>query len=197
MYKKVSLVSVLSAALISSGCAGFRENNLKEVSKSDIQITSDQKVKVFSRWELVGDSSNEQMKAAVAAIHKKNFETALAESNCCITVEGPTEADVVVDGKAYNDNTAAAVIPAIFTGLTLYVIPSWVTSHFHIAADVKTQKSENNYELKDSMVMVQWLPMVFVLPFKGSPLKMEKEVGENTYRSLVLKMKNSGVLEKS
>lgn len=197
MFKKISVVSVLSASLISSGCAGFRENNLKEVSKSDIQISSDQKVKVFSRWQLVGDSSNEQMKAAFAAINKKNFETALAESNCCITVEGPTEADVVVDGKAYNDNTAAAVIPAFITGLTLFVIPSWVTSKVHIAADVKAKNSDNNYELKDSMVMVQWLPMIFALPFTGSPLKIEKEVGENTFRSLVLKMKTSGVLEKT
>lgn len=89
MFKKISIVSVLSASLITAGCAGFRENNLAEVSKSDIQISSDQKVKVFSRWQLVGDSSNEQVKAAVAAIHKKNFETALAESNCCIIVEGP------------------------------------------------------------------------------------------------------------
>ena len=91
----------------------------------------------------------------------------------------------------------AAVIPAFITGLTLFVIPSWATSHVHIAADVKAKNSNNSYELRDSMVMVQWLPMIFAMPFTGTPIKIEKEVGENTYRSLILKMKNNGAFGKT
>lgn len=198
MYKKITLVSILGASVIASGCAGFKENNLTEVSKSDIQITQGEKVKVFSRWSLVNHSSlaNDQVNAAGAAIHKKNFENALAESNCCIIVEGPTEADVVVDGKAYNENNAAAVIPAFITGLSLFIIPSWVTGKVHITAEVTANKTSSNYDLKDSMTMVQWLPMVFVMPFKGSPIKAGQEVDANTYRTLVLKMKNEGYLSR-
>ena len=199
MYKKIAIVSLMSASLITSGCAGFKEHNLSEVSKDDIKISSENKVKLFSRWTLINNSSiaNDQINAAGAAIHKKNFENALSESNCCIIVESPSEADVIVDGKGYNDNNMAAVFPAFITGLTLFVIPSWATAKFHISAEVKSKSESESYELKDSMTMVQWLPMIFVMPFTGTPFKAEKEVGENTYRSLVFKMKQEGFLSKT
>jgi hypothetical protein len=198
MYKRVATISALTASIILFGCAGFRENNLKDVSKNDIQISNTEKVKVFSRWSIENaPSANEQAKAAGSAVTKKNFESALTESNCCIIVEGPTEADIIVDGKAYNENNMAAVIPAFITGLTLYVIPSWVTGTTHISAKVSAKKDVGNYDLRDSMTMVQWLPMIFVMPFKGSPLTTGKEVDANVYRTLVLKMKNEGYLSRT
>lgn len=199
MYKKYTVATLLLSLATTPGCVGFKSNSLSQVSTNDINVTTIEKVKVFSRWEFVNKNSagNDSLNAASAAIHKNNFEKALAESNCCLIVEGPTEADVVVDGKAYNEFNSAAVIPALITGFTFGVIPSWATVNFHISAEVKSNNNLNNYDIKDSMTMVQWLPMFFIMPFKGTAIKAEAEVNENTYRTLVLRIMKEGYLHKS
>lgn len=196
MYKKVLSSVIISASILMVGCAGFKENNLPQVKADDLHFASTKKTKVYSRWvvETKSSSANEQAKAMVAALHKKYFDDAIQSADCCLLVEGPADADVVVDGKMFDESNPAALIPAFITGLSLYTIPSWVTSKVHIAAAVKSKTASQSYELNDSMTMVQWLPMIVALPFKGSPIKAEKEVNENTYKNLVLKMKNDGLL---
>lgn len=196
VYRIVLVSAIVASAFQMSGCVGFRANNLATVKPEQLQFSSENKPKVFSRWKIESNSSllNDQAKAAAAAIHKKQFEKALTETNCCILVEGPTEANVVVSGTAYADNNPAAMIPAFITGFSLYTIPSWVTAKVHISADVKAGEKTSSYELSDSMTMVQWLPMIFAMPFLDNPIKAGKEIDENTHKSLILKMKEGGLI---
>lgn len=197
MYKKLVLSVALGSTLLMSGCVAFRANNLAEVSPNDLQFAAANKTKVFSRWSVESNSTmvNDQMKAAGAAIHKKYFDDAISATNCCVIVEGPAEADVVVDGKAFNENSPAAILPAFITGFSLFTIPSWATAKVHIAAQVKSAGATRAYDLQDSMTMVQWLPMIFAMPFVDNPMKAGKLVDENTYRTLVLRMKTDGLLK--
>lgn len=196
MYPKILTTAALTAMLMVSGCAAFKANQLPTVTAKDLGTPAETKTKVFSRWNVQSNSSllNEQGKAAVAAIQKKNFEMALNSSGCCVIVEGPTEADVVINGTSFAENNPAAMIPAFITGLSLYTIPSWVTAKIHLGAEVKKGETTRNYDVQDSMTMVQWLPMIFAMPFKGSALKTAKEVDENTHKSLVLKIKQDGLI---
>lgn len=195
--KKIIAIS-LSAALMTSGCASFKANNLPVVDQSKMMVKNTNKTKVFSRWSIVSDdaSVSEQLKSAGAAVHKSYFETAIKESDCCILVEGPTEADIIVDGKAFNENNAAALIPAFITGLSLYTIPSWVTAKIHIEVKAESGSLKKTYDLSDSFTLVQWLPMIFALPFTGGPIENGKAVDLNTYRNLVVNMTSDGYFSK-
>lgn len=197
MYKKVLGMAIISASMLMVGCAGFKANKLPQVKADDLHFASAKKTKVFSRWNIESHSSlaNEQAKAMGAALHKKYFDDAIKATDCCIIVEGPNDADVVVDGKAVDENNPAAVIPAFITGLSLFTIPSWMTAKVHIYASAKTNTAAKSYELQDSVTMVQWLPMIIAMPFTGTPIKAGKEVDENTYKNLVLNMKNDGLFQ--
>lgn len=187
---------VLVSVLLTSGCAVFRENNLPIIDDANYKFENQQKVKVFSRWSINTDNSfaNDQTKAAGSAIHKDMFEKAISESGCCTVVEGPDQADVVVTGVALDENNPAAMIPAFITGLSLFTIPSWATATIHIQVEAKSDKKTRTYDLSDSMTMVQWLPMIFVLPFTGTPIEAGKEIDANIYRNLVVKMQEDDLL---
>lgn len=196
MRKHAQLLVVLSLAFAATGCATFPKHNLPVVTQADLASTAPAKTRVFSRWSMVSNSSlvNDQMKAAGAAIHKKYFDDAITRSGCCVLVEGPTEADVVVDGKALAENNPAAMIPAVITGLSLYTIPSWVTATTHIQVDAKKGDASKSYDVSDSLKMVQWLPMVFAMPFRDSVMKTGKSLDENVYNNLLLGMKKDGLI---
>jgi len=194
MHQKFLGLALVCAAV--TGCAAFPGNNLPQVGSDALLVSPAKKTRVFSRWSVESQSStlNEQVKIAQAALSKKAFDDALSNSGCCQIVEGPAEADLVVDGRAFNESNPAAMIPAFITGLSLYTIPSWVTARVHISAEAKRGLAARSYELQDSMTMVQWLPMIFAMPFSDNPIKAEKQMAENTYNTLVLKMKDDGLL---
>lgn len=191
--KRFSFFAVTGMLVVLQGCAGFNANNLDRVGADQLRTASANKVKVFSRWDFKTDSSNAQLNAANAAIYKKRFEEMLAAADCCNVVEGPTEADLIVDGTAHDENSKAAIIPALITGFSLYTIPSWVTVNFHVTANAQKGTVKRTYDVSDSMTMVQWLPMALAFPF-ANPFPMEKELGDNAIRNLILKMKQDALL---
>lgn len=194
MFNRVAIVVL--ASLLATGCASFRTNELPVVKPAELASAAGTKTRVFSRWSVEGKSAptNEQMKAAGAAVHKKYFEEAITRSGCCVLVEGPTEAELVVDGRALAENNPAAMVPALITGLSLYTIPSWITARTHIRVEAKGAGLVKHYDLQDGMTMVQWLPMVLAMPFRTNPIKEGKSVDENVYNNLVVGMKKDGLL---
>lgn len=197
MHNKFLGAILISSSIALSGCAGFKANTLKPVDDSKFVKNSNTKTKIFTRWEFESSSiaKNDQANAMLVAMHKKYFEDALRGSNCCQTVESPAEADLVVDGKTYDENSRAAIIPAMITGFSLFTIPSWATATIHISATAKSEGLSKSYDLQDSMKMVQWLPMIFAMPFADNPIKAEKQVIENTYKTLVMNMQDDGLIK--
>jgi len=196
MKNKITICLALLICTSLQGCAGFKGNNLAPVNPNDLKVTSNSNIKIYDTWtfETTNNVIDAKTKEKIAETHKKNFEEALKNANCCILVSTANEADLVLTGKAIDENSMAAMLPAIITGVSLYTIPSWVTSKIHIVA--KAQRADKNYgyELQDHMTMVQWLPMALAFPF-ANPFSMEGDMNANTSRTLVSKLKADGVLE--
>lgn len=192
-------LAILFTFVIVTGCAATTQRNLPVVAVKDIASTPVQKTKVYSKWEFVGVTMkpNEQVMAAAAAINKKALENALASADCCVIVESRNEADVVIDAKVFGENNPAALLPAFITGLSLYTIPSWVTATAHIEAKVSRGNGSDakTYDLKDSMTMYQWLPLVFAMPFRQNPISAGKELDANVFRNLVKRMQDDRILQ--
>lgn len=193
MYVDVRKIALVSATVLATGCASFQAHNLPVVQDSEYKVTSAEKVKVFSRWKVETKSSVVNQDAA-AAIYKSAFENEIKKSGCCEIVEGPTEAILVVDGTAVDHSNAAALVPAVITGLSLYTIPSWVTQTIDIKVNAKSGDKSSTYQLKDSFTLVQWLPMMFAFPFTGGPGANGEELNANTYRNLIVQLKKDGYL---
>ncbi|NTV70852.1 MAG: hypothetical protein HGA71_11980 [Azonexaceae bacterium] len=191
--KNFGLIVVAGMLFLLQGCAGFHANNIEKVNADQLRTSSANKVKVYSRWDFKTDSANAQVNAVNVATYKKRFDEVLTAANCCVIVAAPGEADLVVDGVGYDENSKAAIIPALITGFSLYTIPSWVTINFHVTVNAQKGSVKRNYDVKDSMTMVQWLPMALAFPF-ANPFPMEKELGDNAIRNLILKMKQDVLL---
>lgn len=98
------------------------------------------------------------------------------------------------DGVAHMDinlsfrRNGAAVVPALITGLTLYVIPSWQTQNYELQANLTDGKSiAYDYRSKDHTTLVQWLPMIFAFPF-AMPFTAEDKVIERMYADMAYKV---------
>lgn len=193
MHSNIGKVFIVSGAILLAGCAGFQENKLRAIPDSEYVVNNAKKVKVFNRWKVEGAGSLIN-KDAAAALYKKSFEKALTESGCCDIVEGPTEATLVIDGTAIDHSNAAALVPAVITGLSLYTIPSWVTQEIDIRVDATSGTMKDKYQVNDSFTLVQWLPMMFAFPFTGGPVQNTEDLNSRTYKNLIVQLKNSGYL---
>jgi len=181
-----------------TGCAGFQANNLPTLSESDMDfVKQSEKVVVFSKFKV--DSSSALIDRDMAASYqKKKFDEALINTGCCEISDDSSNSDLVLTVKSTDHSNPAAVVPAILTGLTLYAIPSWVTEtrDFEIQVDNKKGKTEE-YELRDSFVLVQWLPMMFAFPFQGGPIANGEELTQNLVRNLLQKIEKDDFLKDS
>tara|TARA_R110001592_G_scaffold52511_14_gene160739 strand:+ start:11271 stop:11852 length:582 start_codon:yes stop_codon:yes gene_type:complete len=193
MFKKFVGLVFIAICLVASGCASFKANNIPEVSDSEFKMVTNEKVKVFTRWKFETTSSIIN-KDAAAAIHKSAFEKVVNQSGCCDLVEGPTEANLIIDGTVVDHSSSAALIPAFITGLSLYTIPSWVTQTLDVTVKAEAGELQKNYQLNDSFTLVQWLPMLFAFPFTGGPVQNGEDLNENTYKHLIVQLKNDNML---
>lgn len=186
-------VIVLAGASLAAGCANFQAHKLPIVQDHEFRVANAGKVKIFSRWK-VESSSVLTNKDAAAAIYKSAFEKEIRESGCCEIVEGPTEANLIVDGTAIDHADASVMLPAFITGFSLYTIPSWVTQEMDIKVKTSAGNKNSSYELNDSFTLVQWLPMMFAFPFTGGQEKNRQELHANTFRSLIVKLKKDAYI---
>ncbi len=82
----------------------------------------------------------------------------------------------------------AALLPAMLTGLSLYLIPSWETSNYKLTANfLDANGDEHYYEFRDKTVLVQWLPMLLAFPF-AYPFSTEEELIKKMYNNLAYKI---------
>lgn len=193
---KVIATLVVASIAMTSGCAAFKANDLPPVPSASYQVTNQERVKVFSRWNLSSNNSmaNAQSRAAGGAVHKTYFQQAIRASGCCDIVEGPEGADIIVDGTAIDQNNQAAMIPAMITGFTFGVIPSWAKATVRIKVTATADEKQHSYDVSDSATMVAWLPMLLAMPFADNMFTVEKEMTDNVYKTLIARMKNDGLL---
>ena len=178
--------------ILAFSCATFKGNKLPLVQHDEYINNKKEKVKVFSRWKFESPPGIDPV--AWAAIHKSWFDRAVLESGCCDLVEGPKEAQLVIDGVGFDDTSAWLVLPRLFNASSLTIIPFWQTVSVDIKVSAVKGNKNSNYELKDSVTIVSWLPMIFVFPFTGGPTKNKEELLLNTYQTLVVNLRKDGYL---
>lgn len=182
-------IVVAATAMLSSGCAVFKSNDLPPVDSQSYAVTNAQPIKVYSNWTPGAGG-------ATAAAQQRYFESALSSAGCCDIVTDATQADVVVNGTDAFRMTPGAGITAMLSGFTFGVIPSWAKAGTSLRVGVTSAGKEHRYTVSDSATMVMWLPMVLAMPFTESPFTVDRTINENAYKTLVLRMKNDGLLSR-
>jgi len=61
---------------------------------------------------------------------------------------------------------------------------------------VSADKKISSYDLKDSVTLVSWLPLIIAAPFRDSPQAIEQQVFDNILNTLLLKMDDDGFIAK-
>jgi hypothetical protein len=190
------LVACAAIVALSTACAGFQgKDALPLVDRATLSRSPATPVRIYSKWSIQTASSlvTEEVKIGVAAIHKDRFDKAILGTGCCTIVEAREGADVVLEGTVYDENDPSVLLGAVLTGASLYTIPSWANIKAHYAAKATAGEKEYAYDLRDSMLMVQWLPLIFLAPFKN-PISMEQRMIENIASTLVQRIQNDGLL---
>lgn len=196
-----SLLLLAMTVFILSGCASFRNDDLQRVQdfppvpngvqKPDVQYTVSLISNAYSSFHNT-EQTQEWLKADFAKVLAESGYFANASTNITQSGQGILRIDVELKDTAYG----VALIPAIITGLSLYIIPSYYSDDFIVAATVTTVDGQKRlYSLSDGMKTWQWLPMIFVAPSNTSS-GVGSAIIHNMWKTLIIKMQRDGILTK-
>lgn len=129
------------------------------------------------------------------AAHQKLLMNSIEEIACCVVVQSAEQADVVVRGNFSKNGNPNAAQLSVFASALLYIIPSWMDVKVNLSATVSNYGAQRVYNLSDSMMIVQWLPLVVAMPFNTNPISQENNMNQNIYRNLFLQIEKDGFLE--
>lgn len=184
-------VNLVCSALLLGGCVSFKGNNLAAVNEANLRSATDVRTTVYSQWTA---RYNQITTEAMDANAKRRFDEVLDRSGCCTLVEREEDAEIIVRGTYGTRVNRLAGLAAGLTGFTFGAIPSWATVRAQLSAEVSQGQTSRRYDLRDSTTLVAWLPLIVAMPFTDNPIKAERELDENTFKSLVLRMHNDGLL---
>jgi hypothetical protein len=187
-------IFVLLLTIILQNCIGTRYYNVSEVSSNDIQFLSNQQIKIFAQWNFnssLSFSSQEKM----AMEHQKLLMKTIEETVCCVVVQNPDEANLILRGTFTDVSNVNAKWLSLATHFSLFLIPSWRDIKINITATVQNYEEEQVYNISDSMRKSQWLPLIFLMPFSTSVAAQENDMNQNLYRSLFLQIARDGFFQ--
>ena len=191
MHKFVKIIFIFVSTLLLSSCVIFKGNNLEKIESKQIKSALSKKKKIYVRWDF--DFSPIAQSNLTYDARERLFEKILEESNCCELVKKKSEADLIFEGKAYDQRNQLGFIGLLASAVTFYIIPSWHTAKIFVTSDIKNDQKIRHYETMDSMTTAIWLPFIVATPFAYDFDKTHKEILENSFRSLLLQMKNDSV----
>jgi hypothetical protein len=191
--KKICLL--VSSVVLLNGCAMYKVGDLPQAQlapsttslispsltyslQAEMKMFGTQKVPEFGLKKL-----------------RSEFETASWETGYFSQTSsyGPN-ADIQLSMMLTDSGNPAAMIPAVITGLSFYIIPSWATDNFELRVSAKANGVSKTYVVKDSTRIVQWLPMAFVFPFHN--FSTVTDVRKNMYKTVIQRMQRDGLLVK-
>ena len=162
MHKFVKIIFFVSTHLLSS-CVIFKGNNLEKIESKQIKSALSKKKKIYVRWDF--DFSPIAQSNLTYDARERLFEKILEESNCCELVKKKSEADLIFEGKAYDQRNPLGFIGLLASAVTVYIIPSWHTAKIFVTSDIKNDQKIRHYETMDSMTTAIWLPFIVATPF--------------------------------
>jgi len=194
MNRILSLFSALLILSFLSSCIVFQKNNIDKKDLVNFTASTNNKIKVYVHWRF--DFEPVQYSNFTYEGRKEMFRQILEETNCCVLVKKKKNADLIIEGNAYNKRNPARLIGWFVSAISLYVIPSWHEGQIFIDAKVKNGKEVKSYNIAgDSVMTALWLPFFPVSAlFIDNLNKTEKQTMKNTYKSLFSQMKQDGFL---
>ena len=186
-------VAVLLVVFMISGCAVYRGNNIPEVTLADIAGTEEQRVSAsYSSTAFGGMPSPRKLPNGIQNRISGELRSVLESSDFFGRIsKGDESADIKMDITVTSSGSLAAIIPAVITGMSFYVIPSWATDNINVVAKVERADGlVKEYVLDDSIKLVQWIPMAFAFPRNN--FSVVTDVRKNMYRKLLSDMRDDG-----
>jgi hypothetical protein len=186
-------VAVLLVVFMISGCAVYRGNNIPEVTLADIAGAEEQRVSAsYLSTAFGGMPSPRKLPNSVQNTVSGELRSVLESSEFFGRIsKGDESADIKVDITVTSSGSPAAIIPAIITGMSFYIIPSWATDNINVVAKVERADGlVKEYVLDDSVKLVQWIPMAFAFPRNN--FSVVTDVRKNMYRKLLSDMRDDG-----
>ncbi len=191
--KKLLLLFALCA--VCSGCAMFKVGDLPPaplvpakagVPKPSLTYSMRGQYKMFGTQDIQSRALN---------VLSREFEDAAWESGYFSEISPYNKnADLKMNIQFIDTGNPAAMIPAVITGLSMYTIPSWASDHFEIRITERSGDLKKTYAVKDTVRLVQWLPMAFLFPFHN--FSVIEDVRENMYLTLLEQFRRDGLLVK-
>jgi hypothetical protein len=174
IIKTKSLLLVFTIFI--SGCAGFQSNQISIISpdadflvESETMTYSITKDATYGGLEVFND----------VLISEMNSYGWVLRQNSIVKDEMP---HLEINLSLSKD--PAALLAAALTGFSFYTIPSWETSDYKLTANlIDASGNEYTYELRDQVVLVQWLPLLLIFPF-ADPFTAEKKLIGKMYNNL-------------
>jgi len=184
---------MLCVVVGTSGCATFRDDNLPRQPGDSSVVDSTYRKKLYSLWQLEIDNTDESLQGAAPVDNTENqlFERTVSQSGCCEIVQSRTEADLVVVGKVTTEEKVP--IDGLLCYLLGFIIPYKRIHTYQVQVKVSSSEDSRQYDLADSSTFLIWLPIIFALPFIGSTSGVDREVEQNIYRNILLKMQGDGL----
>lgn len=190
--KKILILTML----ILSGCAVFDGGKVPETELTSSDTDNVNKPTIsYSSLAKGGLSSVKELPEAGQNIIAEELVSELEASEYFSSIsKDDKKADIQLEVKLTNSGDPAAIVPAVITGLSLFIIPSWATDNFNLVATAERKDGlKKEYVLADSTKIVQWLPMIFVFPFNN--FSVIPDVRKNMYRKVLADMKDDGFFD--
>lgn len=184
------------AMVVLAGCASFKNNLLPKIDAVETTAGADARPSLTYRFTAESDMFGRTASPEMARrMMSEEFRSVLQDSGYFQEVSEAAEGtDWHMDATILNSGNPAALIPAFITGFSFYTIPSWATDHWTLTVELRmSDERQFSYVLKDSSVLVQWLPMIFFMPFQN-PFILVPEVRKNMHRNLLARMRDDGIL---
>jgi hypothetical protein len=190
----IALAGFVVMALFATGCAMFPGNMIPPAGPYKPLpegATKSRAVYTFSAgFDMLGSVEQE---GEARVLLQSEFTDAFYQSGYFDTLSSGGDGDMIIRARLVNSGTPLALCPAVLTGLSLYVIPSWVTDLYEVTVTVVPRDGkERFYQYSDSSKLVQWLPMIFAFP-THDPVSVSKEVRINIWKTVAIKMRDDGL----
>jgi len=188
---KLSLIFIF---LLLFSCITIENKEFKEITVDEIKVYPKNKIKVFIDWDYKSLSSLNFNNLIVNA-HKNAIKDVVNESGCCEIIDDINDMDFVIRGYFFDKSDPNALRVAFLTGISLYIIPTWINSESLLEAKIFNRKNSliESYQASGSVKVIQWLPLLMAMPFKENSIKQHAKSKKNLYRELMIKIKNSNI----
>lgn len=191
---KILKLSLIIIFLLLSSCVTIENKEFKEIAVDEIKFYPKNKIKVYIDWDYKSLSSLNFNNLIVNA-HKNAIKDVVNESGCCEIVDDINDIDFIIRGHFFDKSNPNALRVAFLTGISLYIIPTWINSESLLEAKIFNRKNSlvESYQISGSVKIIQWLPLLLVMPFKENSIKQHAKNKKNLYRELMIKIKNSNI----